>query len=497
MISAHKHALPIIDDLSDSHNAEAVKNAIAVWQQIFVDNNIEAGDTVALLLHNRVEFIEVVLAGLSFGICVVPLNWHLNVSERDTLLQNSHAKLLITESVFVPDLSLVSVSVVILEKDLPTDRVDRVMSKDIQANQAGSIMLFTGGTTGLPKAVKRSTFSSLPQLIKAWQQLGLSCGLDGEGTHLVTGPLYHAAPLYFALYDFLNGARLVIMPRWDAEQALQLIDSRSITHTHLVPTQMVRLLRLANEVKARYSTKSLKLVLLGAAPIARDIKKQVIDWWGPVLLEYWGGSESGLCTKINSQRWLEKPGSVGTVVHHYQLKIVDPVTFKELKEGETGLILIQHESRNLPFTYYGIKEPVVDGYPSGWFDLGDMGYLDEEGYLFLSDRVKNKIISGGVNIYPAEIENVLFEVESVIDAVVIGLPDSEWGELPVALLQVRDGCEQNILQLLQEKVSQLSKFKRPAKYYIVENLPRTPTGKINTENLLGRLLNQQFIQEIQ
>jgi len=288
---------------------------------------------------------------------------------------------------------------------------------------AGGNMIYTSGTSGRPKGVKRRRPATVAAALEAARNYGRSVGLDGSGPHLVTGPLYHAAPLMFAVYDQWNGAPVLIMPRWDERHALELLLKRDVRHTHLVPTMFVRLLRLPDDERARFQAPSLDLVLLGAAPIAPSVKRRMIEWWGPILVEYWGGTEGGVTTLVGSEEWLEHPGTVGRALPNFEVFAVDDAG-QRLPPGESGLLYSRHRTVPRFFEYHGDTEKTDGAYlDESTFTLGDLGCVDEEGYVYLSDRRSNLIISGGVNIYPAEVEHVLQEHPAVSDAGAFGLPD--------------------------------------------------------------------------
>ena len=317
-------------------------------------------------------------------------------------------------------------------------------------------------------------------------------GLDGSGAHLVTGPLYHAAPLLFALYDHLNGAPIIIMPRWDAAHTLRLIQEREIRHTHLVPTMFVRLLRLDQEVRRRFDPAPLRLVLHGAAPIAPSVKTRMIEWWGKILVEYWGATEGGACTIADSNDWLAHPGTVGRATPSFEIFAVDEER-KRLACGETGVLYCRHKQLAAVFEYHGAPEKTAESYlEPGAFTTGDIGRVDTDGFVYLTDRQANLIIAGGVNIYPTEIEHVLQQHAAVADVCVFGIPDEEWGEAVKAAVELVDGqqpsaqLEAEILEFARQR---LASYKVPRSIDFERQLPRHPTGKLYT-----RLLRERYWQ---
>jgi len=350
-------------------------------------------------------------------------------------------------------------------------------------------MIYTSGTSGKPKGVKRARPATLGAYLDAARAGGKRFGLNGEGAHMITGPLYHAAPLLFAIYDMLNGAPMVIMPRWDEREALRLITERRISHTHLVPTMFVRLLRLPQEKREAFDPSPLKLVLHGAAPITQTVKQQMIDWWGPTLNEYWGATEGGIYTLVDSHDWLERPGTVGRAIDTFGVYAVDD-DGKRLAAGETGTLYCRNKAGLQSFVYHRDAAKTESCYlePSV-FTAGDLGYVDEDGYVYLSDRRSNLILSGGVNIYPAEIERVLHEHPAVADVAVFGIPDEEWGETVHAAVELTAGfaesgeTENQIIAFAREH---LAGFKVPRSIRFETQLPRSPAGKVLIRDLRNR-----------
>jgi long-chain acyl-CoA synthetase len=345
--------------------------------------------------------------------------------------------------------------------------------------------MYTSGTTGKPKGVKRAAQDTVLATLHSWCELGVGIGLNGEGCHLVTGPVYHAAPGLYSFYDLLNGASLVLMERWEGEACLELVEQYRVSHTHMVPTMFVRLLRERNGFSRDYDLSSLTLVLHGAAPVASAVKKAMIEWWGPLLVEYWGGSESGIITRVNSEDWLRHPGTVGLPLASYQLSVRDE-EFRELAAGEVGTLYARREGVSRPFGYFGDETKTESCYRGNWFTLGDMGWLDEQGYAYIADRRSNLIISGGVNIYPAEVEGVLLAHPAVADVVVLGVEDDEWGKRVHAVVQpTATGWDARSLeQELREFAAQrLAAFKLPRSWEFSARLPRFESGKLYRNRL--------------
>ncbi len=484
---------PALDDLDRRRSrAELVDRATRAGR-LFRAAGVAPGGTVALLLGNRVELVEMATAAVLAGARYTAVNWHLTADEVRYVLTDSGARLLITEPAFaaVAAEATAGLDVVVLhagdELDAAlADRTDEPFALD---GPAGRSMLYTSGTTGRPKGVVRATGSTVADQLGALAAVGSAVGLDGGGPHLVTGPLYHAAPLGFAVGDLHAGAELVLMPRFDPAVTLRLIDERSVRASHLVPTMFVRLLRLDDDVRRGFDGSSLRTVLHGAAPIAPQVKARMIDWWGPVLVEYWGTSEAGVFTLVDSADWLARPGTVGRPVPHYEVFAVgdDGAT---LPAGEVGTLYCRHRVQERVFEYHGAPDKTAAAHLApGVFTMGDIGRVDADGYVHLADRTANVIISGGVNIYPAEIEHVLAEHPAVADVAVFGIPDDEWGEQVKAAVELRPDAtpspelEEDLLAFARAR---LAGYKVPRSVDVEDELPRHPTGKLYTRVLRDR-----------
>jgi long-chain acyl-CoA synthetase len=310
---------------------------------------------------------------------------------------------------------------------------------------------------------------------------------------MVTGPLYHAAPLLFAFYDQVNGAPLVILPQWDDARALELLQERAIRRTHMVPTMFVRMLNLPEGVRSRFDPSALRLVLHGAAPMSVAVKRRMIDWWGEVLVEYWGATEGGATTLVDSADWLAHPGTVGRALPSFEVFAVDDQG-ERLPPGEVGVLYCRHKTLRQVFEYHRAPEQTAEAHPEPFlFNIGDVGRVEEDGYVYLSDRKSNLIISGGVNIYPAEIEQVLQEHPAVADVGVFGIPDPEWGEAVKAAVELHPGrqpspeLEAEIRAFARER---LADYKVPRSIDFENRLPRYPTGKLHVRLLRDRYWKQ-------
>jgi long-chain acyl-CoA synthetase len=452
---------------------------------------LRPNDHAAMLMGNRVEGVELALGAILAGVWFTPINHHLQAAEIAYIIADSGALVLFADAAHETIARQSPAPRIVLagaELDAALASVsDEPMPLD---GPAGATMIYTSGTTGRPKGVKRARPATLGAALSAAAAAGTAIGLDGSGPHLVTGPLYHAASLSLPIYDQLNGAPLIIMPRWDAAQTLALIQERAIRHTHLVPTMCVRLLRLEDEVRHAFDPSSLRLVLHGAAPIAPAVKQRMIEWWGTILVEYWGATEGGVCTLVDAADWLAHPGTVGRAIANFEVFAVDACG-RRLPAGEAGVLYCRHRHLTQVFEYHGAPEKTAASYlEPGVFTTGDVGRVDADGYVYLTDRAASLIISGGVNIYPAEIEQVLQQHPAVADACVFGIPDDEWGEAVKAAVELIDGrqpspgIEADILEFARAR---LAGYKVPRSIDFERQLPRHPTGKLHT-----RLLRERY-----
>ena len=496
--AAHPDELAL-DDLTRARTfAEMVDRSVRAGHLVTDAFGIGRGGHIAMLLGNRVEFCEVALGSLLAGVWFTPVNWHLTAEEVAYILDDSGAGLLVADPEFeataraAAKLAVSPVPVVVAGDELDAALAAASAEPfDLEADAGGS-MLYTSGTTGRPKGVRRPRASTVQAQLIATAAPGRLLRHEGGGPHLVTGPLYHAAPLGFASIDLHNGAGLILMPRWDPMRALSLIEERRVQNSHFVPTMFVRCLRLPDDVRAAFDPSSLRTILHGAAPVAPSVKERMIEWWGPVLLEYWGSTEGGVFTLVDSATWLTKPGTVGKAIPTYEVFAVD-ADHNRLPPGEIGTLYTRNLITTDVFEYHDAPEKTAGAHlEPGVFTMGDVGWVDDEGFVFLSDRAANMIISGGVNIYPAEIEQVLIEHPAVADVGVFGIPDDEWGESVKAAIELIDGyepspeLEREILAFARER---LAGYKVPRSIDFEIELPRHPTGKLYT-----RLLRDKYWQ---
>jgi long-chain acyl-CoA synthetase len=455
------------------------------------NRGVRRGDAVALLCSNRLEFVEVLLATQRSGLRLTTVNWHLTPDEAGYIVDDCDARAFVAEARFADTAGGAAAAApraqVRLAIGRPIDGFDDYDTAvaaepgdDLDDPALGSQMLYTSGTTGRPKGVFRDEASLATAVM-----LARAAYRDGN-VHLLTGPLYHAAPLLFSLNaPLIAGVPVVMMPVWDPEEALRLIERHRVTHTHMVPTMFHQLLALPDDVRARYDVSSLHNVLHGAAPCPVGVKQRLIEWLGPVVNEYYAATE-GLGTWVDARTWLEKPGTVGRPVPDDQVVVGDDEA-NRLPAGEVGWVWFK--ASEVPFEYYKDRDKTASSYRDSHFTLGDMGYVDDDGFLFLTDRSANLIISGGVNIYPAEVDAVLLDHPAVADAAVIGVPNPEWGEEVLAVVELRAGAEPSS-ELAEDLVAfcrdRLAHYKCPRRVEFVDQLPRQDNGKIYKRLLRDR-----------
>ncbi len=474
---------------------EQVSNQVA---HLFCSSGMKRGDRIAILLENHIFYIPIVWGAFRSGLRVVPIATHLTSNDIDYILNDSGAKILIT-SRFMRDKAsdLIKHSIpehnsFMIDGTGPKFRsFEETLNKQaitpIKDQSEGVEMLYSSGTTGRPKGIMKALPEGPFGVPTDGQKLISEIyEINAETVYLSPAPQYHAAPLLFVIRALRFGATVVIMQKFEAETALSLIEKYKITHSQWVPTMLVRMLELSTEIKASYAYNSLRCVIHAAAPCPEDIKLQMIEWWGPIIWEYYGASEGNGLTVINSQEWLKHRGSVGQA-RIGRVRICDD-SGEELPIGETGLIYF---SDGPIFEYYNDPEKTKESRNKyGWSTLGDIGYIDNESYLYLTDRKANMIISGGVNIYPQEIENHLLSHPKVYDVAVIGIPNSQFGEEVKAVVHPTDISEAGLeleAQLIAYCNLKVGRVKSPRSIDFDANLPRRENGK-----LYKRLLKDRY-----
>jgi long-chain acyl-CoA synthetase len=459
---------------------------------------VAAGGHIAVLMENNRPYLEVLWAAQRSGLRYTAINRHLTADEVQYVLDDCGATALVASQAMadvVASLDLTRIEAkVCADGDLDGfERYDDVLaaapSGPFPDEREGREMLYSSGTTGRPKGVRKELPSTpLGDPTAAPVQIAQGIGALGGGPgsmYLSPAPLYHAAPLVYSMAMQRLGASVVVMERFDPRQCLELIERHRVTHAQFVPTMFVRMLRLPEGERLAYDVSSLQVVMHAAAPCPVPIKRQMIEWWGPIIHEYYSGTEDIGGTFIFAQEWLEHPGSVGRPSE--ECHIVSE-SGDELPPGEVGIVYF---AGGRPFEYHNDPEKTAaitnDG---GWRTLGDMGYLDADGYLYLTDRQAHMIISGGVNIYPQEAENVLMEHPAVADVAVIGVPDDDLGEAVRAVVELVDPTAASAdleAELLVHCREQLAAYKCPRSVDFVDALPRSDNGK-----LYKRLLREQY-----
>lgn len=468
--------------------------------RVFIKAGLKPEDGVAMLLVNRPEFLEVYYACMRSGFRITPINWHLTGDNASYIVNNSEAKAFIGDvrcaqsaiDALNDNAGQLKVSLAVGGDLEGFDGYDDVVQSEDDSNidnpEIGGQMLYTSGTTGRPKGVFRQLGAAITGAtpVSADQtdtvnRSSNSAEWNAETDRaLCTGPAYHAAPLAFNIISPLaNGVGTVLMDKWDAEKTLSLIDEHQITHTHMVATMFHRLLALPEEVRRKYELEKLRFVLHGAAPCPVHVKQSMMDWMGPVIYEYYAATEGGGGFFVGPEEWLSNPGTVGKAPPTADNIIVDDEGNK-LPVGEVGTIYFKAPDEGR-FVYYKDHEKTAKSYMGDYFTLGDMGYFDKNDYLFLTGRSAETIISGGVNIYPQETDDVLLKHPAIADVCTVGVPNEEWGEEIKSVVLLKEGLdatgslEEELITFAREG---LPSFKAPRSIDFVQDLPRLPSGKI-------------------
>jgi long-chain acyl-CoA synthetase len=460
---------------------------------------LQPGDHVAVMLENHSRYLEVFWGAQRAGLYTTPINWHLKADEAGYIIADCGATAVVTSAALAPIASelephLAGVTVRLMIDgtidgyESYEERISECPADPLDNEVEGSFMFYSSGTTGRPKGIKPAI---QPQPFGAGGGALISLiqhmyGFSPETVYLCPAPLYHAAPLGWSTTAQRLGATVIVMEKFDPERALELIEQYRVTHAQFVPTHFVRMLKLSDEERSAHDVSSLKMVVHAAAPCPVDVKRQMIDWFGPIINEYYAGSEgNGFCA-IGTEQWLSHPGSVGLPMLG-KLHIVDD-DGNELPTHEAGQVWFESD---LKFEYHNDPEKTANAYnEQGWSSLGDIGFLDDDGYLYLTDRASHMIISGGVNIYPQEVENELTMHPAVSDVAVIGVPNTDLGEEVKAVVIAADpnaASPELAAELIAFCRSRLANYKCPVSVDFVDELPRLPTGK-----LLKRELRQQY-----
>ncbi|MBS3928578.1 MAG: acyl-CoA synthetase [Sphingomonadales bacterium] len=463
--------------------------------QLLRSRGIGIGDTVALCMENHPWFFCLTWGFQRAGLHYVGISSRLTPPEIAYILEDSGAKILFSSAYLaatMDEVAKLAPQVPQLRFGVDAEAALAAMpDTPIADERAGVDMLYSSGTTGRPKGVK-IPLPEDPAIDQANALVGLTMmafGIKPDATYLSPAPLYHAAPLRWSMTIQKLGGTVVVMEKFDPEAALAAIEKYQITDAQFVPTHFVRMLKLPEAVRRKYDVSTLKCAIHAAAPCPVPVKQAMIEWWGPVLYEYYAGTEGNGFTFVTSQEWLTKPGTVGRALTGI-IRVCDE-NGDELPRGSEGQIFFEPTEGMISFEYHNDPQKTQDAKNKhGWTSLGDVGYQDEDGYLFLTDRKSFMIISGGVNIYPQEIENLLITHPKVADAAVIGAPDPDMGERVVAVVQPMDMGEESpelAEELMAYLAPQLSRVKMPRQIDFREQLPRELTGK-----LYKRLLRDEY-----
>lgn len=472
------------------------------WVAVLRDRGLAPGDVVALVTTNRATTYELLLAALHSGIVAVPVSWRLTAPEIAYLLGDCGARVVVTEPrhevrvAEAMDRAGVRPALFAATGHTTTAGAEPVegllaTAPDREpANQcSGAVMLYTSATTGRPKGVHTPLFTAgawLDRVERTTTAVAHEFGIGSDGRWLLAGPWYHAAQLFFSLFPLLRGNTLALRTRFDAMTTLTALASERITGCHLVPTQFIRLLDLPEHVRDGFDGGSLERVWHGGAACPVTVKRRMIEWWGPRIHEYYACTEAGIVTTIDSTQWLARPGSVGRPTAPTTVLVLDEQG-RPCPVGTSGTVFVRRPPR-LDFHYHNAPEKTRDAHRgAGTFTVGDLGRLDEAGYLYLTGRTAEVIISGGVNIYPAEIEAVLLDHPAVRDVAVVGVTDDEYGERVLAVVEQDPGCpvaEIDLPEVLDAHCRErLAGYKRPRHYRAVPRLPREPTGKLDRRSV--------------
>jgi|HubBroStandDraft_1064217.scaffolds.fasta_scaffold09771_2 acyl-CoA synthetase (AMP-forming)/AMP-acid ligase II len=492
---------PALADAREAVTWAQLDRRVNQWISVLRGHGLTQGDRVAFVIGNRLATYEALLACLHAGLIAVPVSWRLTAGEIGYVLHDSGARAVICEPSYATKVAKavgelgVPLPLAGVTGDEPAHGIAALEPLLTSASAAepagqcsGSVMLYTSATTGRPKGVVTGLFApgaKLSAVQATATGLGQRFGIPADGRILLIGPWYHAAQLFFSLFPLLRGSGLVLRHRFDAAQALADLASARITHCHLVPTQFIRFLALDEATRSEFRC-DLRRVWHGGAACAADVKQAMIKWWGPVLTEYYAATEAGIVTMIDADEWLERPGSVGRPVAGTEVVILDPDD-QPGQAGTTGRVFVRR-TPGRDFSYYNAPEKTSRAYRApGLFTVGDLGRLDADGYLYLTGRTLETIISGGVNIYPAEVEAALVSQAGVRDAAVFGIPDAEFGERVMAVVELDEtaglGADELPDLLDAHCRTCLADYKRPRRYQVVAELPREPTGKLDKRRL--------------
>jgi long-chain acyl-CoA synthetase len=491
-----RDALGIVDPTGNELSFGRMYDMTNQMANTFAELGLKMGDTIAVVARNRVETMVVHLAAMQSGLYYTPINYHSVAGEIAYILKDSDSTLVVAHEDFVDTVRTAADEVgiaadrrIVLGSAAGFRSFDDVIATASTAppavRPAGQVLQYTSGTTGRPKGVRRKV--SGVDADTAAESLKWVLGMYGinskeAGCMLMTTPVYHTAGLNISTLALHFGITIVLMDNWTPEATLQLIEQYRTNMVVVVPTQFVRLLKLPAEVRAKYDVSSLNWVLHGAAPCSPEVKRQMIEWWGPIIYEYYGSTEVG-GTFVNSQDWLKRPGTVGKPGPVTTLRILDD-DGNELPPGEVGRVFMRQGDDQVEYLHD--PEKTAKSRVRDLMTVGDIGWVDEDGWLYLAGRTSEVIIVGGVNIYPTEVENVLLSHPAISDACVVGIPNDEYGEEIYAAVTARDAsivdgtpaAEQLAKEVLAYCYEHIAKFKCPRTISFRTEIPRDPNGKM-------------------
>ena len=474
--------------------------------QLFWAAGLRFGDHIAILMENRPEYFEVCWAAQRSGLFYTAINHHFTADEAAYILDDCDAQVLVISDAYrelasdlvakTPNVRIrLMVGDQLVDGYEPyADARDRFPAEPLAEEVEGTPMLYSSGTTGRPKGIKykikKEPIGAMPA------QMGMLTAIFGmttDSVYLSPAPLYHSAPLFYCMSTMRLGGTVICMEQFDPEDALRQIERHHITHSQWVPTMFVRMLKLPDDVRARYDLSSHQCAIHAAAPCPVEVKLRMIEWWGPIIEEYYSSTEGMGATFINSEQYVAHPGSVGKTMLA-PIHIVDEAG-NDVPTGDIGTVYFEPAAGRPGFEYHKDEAKTKETFDAhGWASVGDMGYLDDEGYLYLTDRRTFMIVSGGVNIYPQEAENVLITHPKVFDVAVFGIPDPDMGEKVHAVVQPTvwdDAGPELERELLEHCRANLAHYKCPKAIDFDPELPRQPTGKLYKRLLRDRYWGNQ------
>lgn len=475
------------------------------FAQLLRSKSLGRGDHFGVLMENTIHYLPLVWGSQRAGTMMVPVSTRLTAPEICYILKDAGVKLLVTSRKFDDVLQALrkecdDIDLLIVGGEGAEDyeaALNRQTAEPILDQAPGQYMLYSSGTTGAPKGVRPAPPDS--DDIEAVNPLvglaimGAGMPADGSMVYLSPAPLYHAAPLGWCTTAHRLGGTVVVMEKFEPQHALDTIQKYKVTDSQWVPTHFVRMLKLEPEEREGYDLSSHQRALHAAAPCPVPIKREMIEWWGPIINEYYAGSEGIGMTLIKAEDWLQHPGSVGKAIHG-KLHVCGP-DGEELPAGQDGLLFFENDQ--IPSYHNDPAKTAEAMHPKGWMTLGDIGHVDEDGYLYLTDRKSHMIISGGVNIYPQEIENLLVTHDKVMDAAVIGAPCPDFGEKVVAVVQPKDMAEAGAdleAELRDFLAPRLAKIKMPKLFDFRPELPREANGKLYKRELCDEFLAKAEVE---